>query len=81
MELVADKASKVAFEPLGPVGAAFAAAAHKHGLIIRAMADTIGICPPLIITEADIDELLARFGRALEDTAAWVASEGLASVA
>ena len=81
VELVADKASKAAFDPLGPVGMAFSAAARKHGLIIRNMADTIGICPPLIITEAEIDELLARFGRALDDTASWVANEGLASVA
>jgi adenosylmethionine-8-amino-7-oxononanoate aminotransferase len=41
----------------------------------------MAICPPLIITEAQIDALLERFGQALEETASWVEHEGLASVA
>ncbi len=32
---------------------------------MRAMGDTIAFCPPLIITEAQIDELFARFERAM----------------
>jgi adenosylmethionine-8-amino-7-oxononanoate aminotransferase len=43
--------------------------------------DTIAFCPPLIITEDQIDSLVERFGRALDDTASWVEHEGLASVA
>ena len=36
------------------------------------MGDHIGVCPPLIISESEIDELVARFARALDDTAAFV---------
>ena len=43
--------------------------------------DTIGICPPLIITEEQIDRLLERFGKAMDDTTAWVDQEGLSAVA
>jgi 4-aminobutyrate--pyruvate transaminase len=68
VELVRDKATKAPFEPLGRAGGVFAAKAQERGLIVRNMMDSIGICPPLIITEAEIDELLHRFGAALEDT-------------
>jgi 4-aminobutyrate--pyruvate transaminase len=39
----------------------------------RTIGDTIAFCPPLITSEADIKEVFARFGRALDETAAWVA--------
>ena len=81
VELVADRASKAPFDPAGKVGAYFSACAQSHGLIIRNLMDTIGVCPPLIITEEQIDTLLERFDRALDDTAAWVEQEGLAAVA
>jgi 4-aminobutyrate--pyruvate transaminase len=68
VELVRDKATKATYEPIGRAGGVFAAKAQERGLIVRNMIDSIGICPPLIITEAEIDELLHRFGAALEDT-------------
>ncbi len=70
VELVADKASKTPFDPKVGVGAFLVARAHVHGLILRAMADTIGFCPPLIISEDEIDLMFERFGRALDDTLA-----------
>jgi adenosylmethionine-8-amino-7-oxononanoate aminotransferase len=36
--------------------------------------DIVAFSPPLVITEAEIDELLEKFDRALADTAAWVAA-------
>ena len=81
VELVADKASKTAFDPPGKVGAAFGQYAQERGLIIRPLGDSIGICPPLIIAPAEIDALLERFGQALDETLAWVGDQGLASVA
>ena len=77
LELVADKASKRSFSPPQGVGARTAAIAEQEGLIVRALGDSIGFCPPLIITEAEIDEMFYRFSRALEATEAWVAKEGL----
>ncbi len=76
-ELVADKNSKQPFDPKQGVGAYCAARAQDHGLIIRSLGDTIAFCPPLIITEEEIDELFDRFGRALEETEAWVKKEGV----
>ena len=74
VELVADKATKAKFEPSGSVGAWFYARAHEHGLIIRAIGDSICFCPPLIVTAAEIDEIVSRFSAVLEDTSAWIAA-------
>ena len=77
VELSKDKATKTSFDPKEGVGPYFAAKALEHGLILRAIpGDTITLCPPLIITAKEIDELLARFGRTLDDTAAWLAGKG-----
>jgi 4-aminobutyrate--pyruvate transaminase len=65
IELVADKASKVGFEKPGAVGARLAELAQEEGLIIRAIGDIIAFCPPLVINAAEVDEMFARFGRAL----------------
>ncbi len=81
VELVADRKTKAPFEPIGKVGAYFTARAQAHGVIFRNLGDSIACCPPMIISAAEIDELLAGFGRALEETAAWVADEGLGQVA
>jgi 4-aminobutyrate--pyruvate transaminase len=81
VELVADRASKAPFDPPGKVGGYFAERAQAHGLIIRNLMDVIAVCPPLIITEAQIGSLVERFGRALDETASWVEQEGLAEVA
>ncbi len=81
VELVADKANKTPFDPLGSVGPVCAKAAEAEGLIVRALMDRIGFCPPLIITADEIDELFDRFERALETTWNHVTSGGLASVA
>jgi len=42
-------------------------------VITRGMGDNIHLCPPLIITEAEIDELIRRIRLALDDTTAWLA--------
>jgi 4-aminobutyrate--pyruvate transaminase len=81
LELVKDKATKAAFDPKEGVGTIVQARAQEHGLIVRAMVDTIALCPPLVITAEEIDEMLRRFGRALDDTAKALAAAGLASVA
>ena len=81
IELVADKAAKAPFDPLGSVGPVCAKHAEEQGLIVRALMDQIAFCPPLIIEEAEIDEMFDRFGRALDATWNWVSAEGLASVA
>lgn len=39
--------------------------AEEEGLIVRAIGDTIAFCPPLIISESEVQELLRRFTKAL----------------
>ena len=68
VELVADKATKQRFDPPGKTGAYLFGKGHEHGVIIRAIGDQIAFCPPLIITEAEIMDMLDRFALALEDT-------------
>jgi 4-aminobutyrate--pyruvate transaminase len=74
VELVADKATKARFEPVGKVGMKFFDRAHDHGLIIRNVGDSMAICPPMIITREQLDELVKRFTVTLEDVSAWVAA-------
>jgi len=78
LELVADKASKRAFDPVGKVGLAAFEIGHEEGMIIRNVGDTLALCPPLIVTEGDIDEIVARMGRILDRTQDHVSREGLA---
>ena len=61
-------------EGVGPQLAKFL---EGHGAILRALGDRIAFCPPMVITEAELNELFDRFELALADTEAWVAKEGL----
>jgi 4-aminobutyrate--pyruvate transaminase len=69
VEVVADKATKEPFPAAAKAGVLVQDKAHEQGLIVRAIGDRIAFTPPLIITEAEIGEMCARFGRALD--AAW----------
>lgn len=81
VEFVANKATREAFAG-GAVGGFAQMACQKHGLIARAVAgSSLAFCPPLIITEAQIDELIEKFDRALQDTLEYVTREGLLTAA
>ena len=78
VELVADKVTKTPFEPAKTVAAQCARFAEAQGLILRPLlGDRVAFCPPLIITEDEIDEMFDRFERALEDLEMWLRAEGL----
>jgi 4-aminobutyrate--pyruvate transaminase len=78
VELVANKKTKASFDPARGVGAQCGRFAEAHGLIVRPLTgDRIAFCPPLIITEAEIDEMFDRFEKALEDLEMWLKKEGL----
>jgi 4-aminobutyrate--pyruvate transaminase len=68
VELVPDKPARGTFDPLGSAGALFVTRAQANGLIVRNLQDTVALCPPLIISEGEIEELLRKFGKALEET-------------
>lgn len=72
VELVADKATRAPFPAARGVGAYCMGRCEANGLISRAMGDTMALCPPLIITDAQIDEIFSKLELALNETLAWV---------
>jgi len=72
VELVADKETGSAFPYEKGVGAYCMGRCEAHGLILRAMGDTMAICPPLIITDEQIDELFGKLELALNETQSWL---------
>jgi 4-aminobutyrate--pyruvate transaminase len=78
IELVADKKARRNFEASKAAGLTVAGFAEAEGLIVRPlMGDRLAICPPLIITAAEIDELFARLTRALDKGLDWAQREKL----
>jgi len=73
LELVADKNTREQYPAELKIGAMLAARALNHGLVVRALpGDVIGICPPLIITIEQIDELFDSLSIAVTETEALV---------
>jgi 4-aminobutyrate--pyruvate transaminase len=81
VELVKDKKTKESFDPTLQVGPYLTQRALEHGLLVRPLGDSVAFCPPLIISEAQIGDLLTRFSRALDETQAWVHQQGLVAAA
>ena len=79
VEIVRDKATKQSFDTEAAVAAFLVRRAQHHGVILRNMpGDIVAFCPPLIVKQGEIDEMLAGFGKALDDTADMVRAKGLA---
>jgi len=76
LEMVRDKESKTPFDAKSMVGAYAQARAQDGGLILRAIGDTLAFCPPMIINEAEIKELLTITKTALDETWDWVNKQG-----
>ncbi|MCZ8320608.1 MAG: aminotransferase [Novosphingobium sp.] len=76
VELVADKATKKQFDPIGKVAAFVMRRAYENGLIVRALpqSDALSFCPPLFCTEAELNEIVDKFDCALKDAVEFAAS-------
>ncbi len=73
VQLVEDKDNRKLFDPARKIGALCMNKAVEHGLMVRALpGDSVAVCPPLIITEDEIDLLFERLAKALDDTLAAV---------
>ena len=81
IELVRDKGTKQSFDPKLAVAASLVKRAQEHGVILRVVPDGIAFCPPLVANDEEIAEMFRRFGKALDETHAWLKKEGLASAA
>ena len=75
LELVADKSTKRPFDPAVKANATVVQNAIGHGLLTRTLpADTIGVCPPLIITQPQVEDLFDRLERAFDDSTSALAA-------
>ena len=79
VELVADKKTRRPFDPAHGVGAKAVAFCQQRGLICRMLGDAVALCPPLIMTRAEVDEMFAMLKGALDDTLDWVTRENLSA--
>ncbi len=78
VELVADKAAHRNFDPALRMGPRLSRHFEAQGVISRALAgDVLAFSPPLIITRAEIDEMLARAAAAFAAFSAELKSESL----
>jgi len=73
IELVADKATKRSFDARSKVGIAAANIAAEEGLITRALGDTLALCPPLIVSEDEVTQIVARMTRTVDRLHDWIA--------
>ena len=81
VELVADKAARRNFDPKMKVGMRMTKLCEANGVIARTLPnDTIAFSPPLIINEAEIDEMLGGMRTALDELAVQLRRESLAVV-
>jgi putrescine aminotransferase len=67
IELVKDKATRKRYEGKG-AGMICRTFCFENGLIMRAVGDTMIIAPPLVITPAEIDELVTKARKCLDLT-------------
>jgi putrescine aminotransferase len=75
--LVKDKASRAMYDPELGVGMMCRAHCFRNGLIMRAVGDRMIIAPPLVMTRAQIDDMVALILRCLDATLAELREKGL----
>jgi 4-aminobutyrate---pyruvate transaminase len=81
IELVADKVKRQNFEPGVRIGGRLTKLVEEQGVIGRTVpGDILCFSPPLIITEAEVDEMLDRVGKALDELTVQLRREQIAVV-
>ena len=81
VEPVADKAAHKNFEPSAKIGPRLVKLMEEHGVIGRnVINDAVCFSPPLIITKAEIDEMLDRTAKALDELTVQLRREKMAVV-
>lgn len=68
IELVKDKATRERYSTTGKTGTICRGHCFDTGVVMRAVGETMFLCPPLVISDSEIDELFALVRRALDLT-------------
>ena len=68
MEFVSQENSNKPFQQKGKVGKLFMDLAKEEGLIVRAIGDIIAFCPPLIISDEQINDMFDIVDNVLDQT-------------
>lgn len=66
LELVKDKSTKETFDDDGGAGIVCRNICADNGLIMRAVGDSMIMCPPLIISREQVDEMAEKIGKSLD---------------
>lgn len=69
IELVADKGKREFFPDIGDVGTHCRNYCFNSGLVSRAIRDTMVLAPPFIISESEVEEIIAKLKAAIDNTA------------
>jgi putrescine aminotransferase len=69
VELVRDKAQRRFFPDPGNIGTHCRNYCFNDGLVCRAIRDTMVLAPPLVISESEVEEILAKLKSAVDRTA------------
>lgn len=69
VELVAPEGREAEFQA-GALGTRMTRILTENGLFSRNVVDAMALCPPLIITRAEVDEMVGIIGRSLDELAA-----------
>jgi putrescine aminotransferase len=76
LQLVRDKPTATPFRPELQVGMVCRAHCFANGLVMRAVGDRMIVAPPLVITRAQVDEMVELIRRCLDLTLADVRANG-----
>ena len=68
IELVKNKETRERYSSAGETGVICRTHCFNSGVVMRAVGETMFLCPPLIISDSEIDELFMRVTRALDLT-------------
>lgn len=66
VELVQQRAPRVAFDPVGVVAAVVRDQMQQRGVILRAVRDALVVAPPLVVSHAEIDRIVDTLAEVLE---------------
>ncbi|MFM2274613.1 MAG: hypothetical protein RL211_485 [Pseudomonadota bacterium] len=77
--IVKNKATREMFDPSLSVGMICRGFCFKNGLIMRAVGDRMIIAPPLVMTNADIDDMMRLIQQALDLTLQELKKKGVCS--